>query len=160
MVNDSMPGHVGPISFTKFYQVEYPGCARLAWLLSHGSIDSEDIVQDAFAAVFHRFDSLDNPAAYLRVTVVNGCRQHHRRLQRELARGRRAAAEWTRADSSELEILSIAAHLPYNQRAVLALRYWADMPDVEIASLLGIRPTTVRTRLHRATMTIRKGLES
>ena len=128
----------------------------MAWLLSHGSVDHEDIAQEAFAGVHRRFELLENPAAYLRVCVVNGCRQNHRRFQREAVRSNRVAVEWCQADKSDLEMLSVVGRLPYDQRAVLVLRYWADLPDGEIARLLRIRPVTVRTRLHRAIYTLRK----
>ena len=142
--------------FDEFFRREYPACIRLAWLLSHGSIDHEDIAQDAFVGVQRRYEALENAAAYLRVCVVNGCRQHHRRFQREAARTRRVAAEWADADSSDVGLLSAIGCLPYDQRAVLVLRYWSDLPDNEIASLLRIRPATVRTRHHRALNTLRK----
>ena len=157
VVSDSSnqsPGKHAP--FSEFYRSEYPGLARLAWLLSHGSIDFEDVVQNAFASVHDRYDTLVNPAAYTRVAVVNGCRQAYRRRQRETARTRAAAPEWTEAPPTDVDVLRAVACLPYDQRAVLALRYWADVPDGEIAVLLGIRPATVRTRLHRAMATLRK----
>ena len=45
---------------------------QLAWLLTHDAGAAEDIVQDAFTAVFHRFATLELPVAYLRRTIVNG----------------------------------------------------------------------------------------
>ena len=59
--------------FAEFYRSEYPGFARLAWLLSHGSIDFEDIVQNAFASVHDRYDTLVNPAAYTRGACPGFC---------------------------------------------------------------------------------------
>jgi DNA-directed RNA polymerase specialized sigma24 family protein len=42
---------------------------------------------------------------------------------------------------------------------VLALRYFGDLSDDEIASTLGVRPATVRTRVHRALAHVRKEIE-
>ena len=42
---------------------------------------------------------------------------------------------------------------------MLALRYFGDLTDDEIASTLGVRPATVRTRVHRALICLRKEIE-
>ncbi len=51
---------------------------RLARLLTGSVAIAEDLTHDAFVRVAPRLDSLDRPAAYLRTTVVNACRSHHR----------------------------------------------------------------------------------
>ena len=137
VVSDSSNQSAGKHApFAEFYRSEYPGLVRLAWLLSHGSIDFEDIVQNAFANVHDRYETLVNPAAYTRVTVVNGCRQAYRRRQRETARTRAVAAEWSDASPTDVDVLRAVAGLPYDQRAVLALRYWSDIPDQDRKSVV------------------------
>lgn len=59
-------------AFAEFYRSEQPGAIRLAWLLSHERDICDDLVQDAFTAVYRRFATLEKPAAYLRITLVNG----------------------------------------------------------------------------------------
>jgi RNA polymerase sigma factor (sigma-70 family) len=46
--------------------------------------------------------------------------------------------------------------LPPTRRAVVVLRYWADLPHAEIADILGCPVATVRSRLHRALADLRK----
>jgi RNA polymerase sigma factor (sigma-70 family) len=48
------------------------------------------------------------------------------------------------------ELLDAVAHLPYKQRTVLVLRYWADLREEEIAEIVGVRPATVRSITSRA----------
>jgi RNA polymerase sigma factor (sigma-70 family) len=48
------------------------------------------------------------------------------------------------------------AALPRDQRVALVLRYYEDLPDDEIAAVMGCRPATVRTRIHRALTRLRK----
>jgi RNA polymerase sigma factor (sigma-70 family) len=40
--------------------------------------------------------------------------------------------------------------LPARQRETLVLRYYLDLPDDEIARLMGVSPSTVRSAAHRA----------
>jgi RNA polymerase sigma factor (sigma-70 family) len=50
------------------------------------------------------------------------------------------------------------AKLPRQQRAVLVLRYAADLPEAEIAELLGCSPGTVKTHAHRGLCALRDSL--
>jgi len=78
--------------------------------------------------------------------VVNQCRSWRRR--RTLERARRPAP----VDHAELvadELWDVLATLPHRQRAAVVLRFYEDLPDEEIAHLLGCRPATVRTSVHR-----------
>ena len=63
------------VDFELFYRSSYPGAVRLAWLLTHDASLCEDVAQDAFARVHERFAGLERPEAYLRVAIVNGCRE-------------------------------------------------------------------------------------
>jgi len=140
--------------FSEFYRMEYPGMVRLAVSLT-GDVDrAEDVVQDAFARLHGRFPSLDRPGGYLRTSVVNLCRDHHRRgalEKREL--GRRCPAPLS-LDASEL--IDVLLHLPFKQRAVLVLRYWGDWSEAEIAEAVGCRPGNVKSLASRGLATLRK----
>ena len=88
-----MRGEVVPIErrpatddFVAFYRAEYPGAVRLVLALTQWRDGSEDIVQDSFAKVQPRFADLERPGGYLRVTVVNQCREAERRRRREQRR--------------------------------------------------------------------------
>jgi Sigma-70 region 2 len=62
------------------------GLVRLAYLLTGSRTVAEDIVQDAFVQLHRRRADVLTPGAYLRTSVVNGSRMHHRRTSRERAR--------------------------------------------------------------------------
>jgi RNA polymerase sigma factor (sigma-70 family) len=145
--------------FTGFYRDAYPGAVRLAWLLTHDHDAAEDIVQDAFMRMRPRLATIDHRAGYLRATIVNGCRDRARSAGRADAglRRIRLVAEAPTTDEPA-ELLDAIARLPYKQRAVLALRYWADLPDVEIAEIVGVRPATVRSTAARALARLGKEL--
>lgn len=145
--------------FTRFYREAYPGAVRLAWLLTHDHDAAEDVVQDAFVRLRPRFATVDHRTAYLRTVIVNGCRDRARSAGRADAglQRMRLVAEVSSSDQPP-ELLDAVARLPYKQRAVLVLRYWADMPEAELADIVGVRPATVRSITARALARLRKEL--
>jgi RNA polymerase sigma factor (sigma-70 family) len=145
--------------FTGFYRDAYPGAVRLAWLLTHDQDAAEDLVQDAFVRLRPRLATIEHRTRYLRTAVVNGCRDRARSAGRADAglRRIRLVAEVSSTDRPA-ELLDAVAGLPYKQRAVLVLRYWADLPDGEIAGIVGVRPATVRSTTARALARLRKEL--
>ena len=66
---------------TIFTQERLP-MVRLAFLMLRSEALAEEIVQDAFVTVLERWHRLDNPGAYLRRCVVNGCLNQMRRARR------------------------------------------------------------------------------
>ena len=60
------------------------------------------------------------------------------------------------AEPGHQPLLDVIDALPYRQRAVLVLRYWLDLSEIEIASALDCRPGTVRSLHFRALATLRK----
>jgi RNA polymerase sigma factor (sigma-70 family) len=138
------------------FVAEHDRLVRVAYLLTGSTAVAEDVVQDAFVHLHSRWDGVREPAAYLRVSVVNGCRAHHRRNHRESAR----FPELVRVDVKPETpvVLDALAGLPYRQRVALVLRFYEDRPDDEIAVILGCRPATVRSLVHRGLTTLRKAI--
>ena len=58
----------------------------------------------------------------------------------------------------ERELDDSLRRLPYDQRAVVVLRYWLGLTEAEIAESLDCRPGTVKSRLSRALRALRKEL--
>jgi RNA polymerase sigma factor (sigma-70 family) len=132
----------------------------LAVLLVGSRAQAEEIVHDGFATVGERLDAVANPGGYLRATVVNGCRMALRRreLERRHASVTPAALSALDAPSEVVELHCALDALSARERAVVVLRYFADVPDDEIANVLGCRLGTVRSLAHRALRTLRREL--
>jgi RNA polymerase sigma factor (sigma-70 family) len=153
-----MPGAppVSTSTFDHFYRAHRPDAVRWAVALVGDRGVAEELAQEALAAMSGRLDVLDNPIGYLRRTVVNRAASWHRSHAREQRRIHRAAAGQPTSYSAEThEMLGALATLPYKQRAAVALRYWDDWTDDQIADALGCAPATVRVLLHRALATLR-----
>jgi RNA polymerase sigma-70 factor (sigma-E family) len=149
------------------YQAHAVGLIRLAYLMLGDRPGAEDAVQDAFCGLYRHWDRLANPdraLAYVRTAVLNGCRSALRR--RTL--GRRlntyqppgASAEATALGNEERhEVMRAVRRLPARQREALVLRFYLDLPEAEIARVMGLRPGSVRSATHRALKALGRSLE-
>ena len=136
--------------FDEFYRAHRADAVRWAIALVGDRHVAEELAQDALAAVGARLASIDNPAGYLRRTVVHRAASWHRSHARELRRMRRATAgDATSYTPATDEMLGALTMLPYKQRAAVTLRYWADWTDEQIADAIGCTPASVRVLLHR-----------
>jgi RNA polymerase sigma-70 factor, ECF subfamily len=139
---------------------------RLAGLFLGNAHEAEDAVQDALVIAWQSFDRLrdgDRFAAWFDRILVNGCRDRLRR------RGRvrfialdpsidPAAADPFRELIDRDALLSGLDRLTPDERIVIVLRFWADLPLDEIADRLGWPLGSVKSRLHRALGRMRAGL--
>jgi RNA polymerase sigma factor (sigma-70 family) len=93
---------------------------------------------------------------YVRTAVVNRCRSWGRRQRLEHDR-RPAPPDPAGLDADEL--WDALLRLEPRRRAAVVLRFYLDLPDAEIAELLGCRRATVRTSIHRALHTLRQEID-
>lgn len=146
------------LSFDAFYRARYAWAVSVAHLLTGDRYVAEELVQDVFGRMHGRFDGLDNPAAFLRVCVVNATRSWHRRQATE-ARALQAMPLPGPADLGVQELLDAVDRLPYRQKAVIVLRYYGDLTEAQIADALGCRPGTVKSLASRALAHLEREVE-
>jgi RNA polymerase sigma factor (sigma-70 family) len=137
------------------YAATYRDLLRVAFVLTGSTPMAEDIVHDVICTVGPRLGTIDNPPAYLRVSVVNRCRSLHRRAARAPKPERPVDVE---LDTGLTELRDALALLPARQRAAVVLRYLCDMPEADIAEALDCRPGTVRSLVHRGLADLRRHL--
>ena len=148
-----------PRAFVQLYETRFAEMVRMAYFLT-GSIEtSQDVVQDVFVRLHRKWSTVQTPDAYLRASVVNACRSHHRRRARERVHQQslRAAGEQLAIFDAD-ELSDVLLTLPHRQRAAVVLRYYHDLPDREIAEALGCRVGTVASLIHRALARLREEL--
>lgn len=135
----------------RLYRAEYPRTVHLARLLTGDHHRAEELAQEAFVRLAGRVADLENPAGYLHTTLVNLCRDHGRRT----ATVRRTPLDPPSASPEPPlprdvdEIWQAVQGLSERRREAVVLRYWADLPFDEVAHLLGVRPGTARSLVHR-----------
>ena len=131
--------------FDDLFTRERTPMVRLAFLMLGSEALAEEVVQDSFIAVLERWDELDNPGAYLRRCVVNGCIGQSRRAKR-WAPGPVA----TQAELATDHMLDAVRRLAPQRRAMVVLRFYNDMTQDDIAGALRVPVGTVKSGLHRA----------
>ena len=148
-------------AFAEFYATEHGRMVRVASLLTGSGETAQDVVQDSFVRVYGHWGRIRDPAGYLYRAVVNGCRSHHRRAEREQRLRDRAGRMRPEATSSigADELSDALASLPYRQRAALVLRFYDDLSEADAAALLGCRPGTVGSLVHRGLEQLKKVIE-
>jgi RNA polymerase sigma factor (sigma-70 family) len=144
-----------PSDIEQIYRDHRLPLVRLGFLLTGSREDSEDLVQSAFATASAYWYEIEQPLAYLKRAVVNQASDLHKRRARE--RGRPAAEGVTEIPEVD-ETWAILQRLPHKQRMVVVLRFYEDLPLLEIARLLDRPPATVRSDLRRALGRLRKAL--
>ena len=147
----------------RLYDEHYVRLVRLAYLLLGDQGRSEDVVQDSFVAVYQRLDRLgeaDLPA-YLRQTVVNRSRSALRHLQVVDRHAERRLEHVPGAEHAALlsdrrrAVVDALATLPRRQREVMALRYYLDLSERDIAETLGISAGAVKSHASRGATALR-----
>ena len=163
------PGWSADEALELLYAAHWRQLVRLAVLLVRDVGAAEEIVQDCFVAVHAKWNRLHDPdkaLAYLRQSVVNRSRSHLRHLSvvrrhadRQPPLEPAAAADHTAYDlARRATVLDALRRLPRRQREVLALRYYLDLSEAEIADLLGISRGAVKSHASRGAAALRADL--
>ncbi len=148
--------------FVSFFRREAEPMVRLAIGLVDRPERAEEIVQDAFERTLLAWDRLERPGAYLRTAVVNGCRSElrRRRVMRRHADPLVAEASATEAVAPrDAYLLDAVARLTPQRRIALTLRFYADLPEAEIARVMRVRVGTVKSLVSRGLADLRKVVE-
>jgi len=140
------------------YETHALALTMLAHVMLGDKASAEDVVQDAFFGLYRNWARLSDPAMalpYLRRSVLNGCKSVLRwrrvRASRALHEPAVASAESAvLADEEQQSVLKAIRRLPARQREALILRFYLLEPEAEVARVMGISPSTVRSTTHRA----------
>jgi RNA polymerase sigma-70 factor (ECF subfamily) len=170
------PGHVGcdNKSETLEYLMKRFGdkVLKLAYYYVRDRYMAEDIAQDVFCKVYEKLDSFRGDSSYYtwiyRITV-NKCRDYltsssFRRLYFWNDIGKvdrlKIRSELNRMfeEAEGGELFSKVMDLPTKYRMVVVLYYFEELTTVEIANVLNLKESTVRTRLCRAREMLKKTL--
>ncbi len=142
---------------------------RLARFFADDRNAAEDLVQEAFLRLrrsFHRIESHDRDAAYLRSIVLNLARDHNRRGLMSLRH--RMPEEESRLSpedrivmrEDQQQMIDAVRALPRRQRDCVVLRYYLDLSIPDIATTLGVSVNSVKTHLRRGMGALEARLEA
>ena len=151
-------------AFARLVDVEAPAAYRLALTITRSPAEAEDAVQDAFVQAWRGIDSLRDPdrwSAWFRRLLVRCAveRARRRHLVREV--DLELALDVPRLEPSthpaeHLALLAALGRLDPSDRAIISLRFFADLEMKDVADALGIPLGTAKSRLHRALERLRE----
>ena len=146
----------GHTEIDTLFRQQYPRMLRLAYTITGDHERAEEIVQDGFVDVYRSLDDLREPAAYLRVCVVNRCRSELRRRRVRELHPPEPPSDLTDFTDGLWDVLD---HLTEDQRIAVVLKYYGRYRSSEIAELMEISASTVRYHLREGLRVLKKELE-
>jgi len=153
-------------SFDAFVAARGSALLRHAYVLTGDGYLAEDLVQETLAHLYRRWDRVaatTSPEAYVKTSVTRQFLSWRRRR----SSGERptdhvpespSTYDGTDAVADDDVLWRLLARLPRKQRAILALRFYDDQSDLQIAEILGVSASTVRSQASRALATLRDQL--
>ncbi len=167
MTRHERPARVdGSVPFDDFVRVTAGVLLRLATVVTADPSTAQDVVQSVLERAFRdwtRISALEYRDAYVRRMITNEALSLRRRAKRivlteEVPDRRHSPDQTARVDDVE-EIGAALRRISPKQRAAIALRYFCDLPDAEIAQTLGCREATVRGYILRGLRQLRVELD-
>jgi RNA polymerase sigma-70 factor (ECF subfamily) len=142
------------VAFAELLRPEYGTALRLACGLLQDVDEAEDVVQEAAFTAWRRIGNLREGSSlrpWFLAIVANRCRTVKRSRWWSVSKDEPPEGEAPSADlAASIDLRRALRRLGYDERLVLVLRYYLDMPFEEIATTLGISPKAARTRVERA----------
>ena len=149
-------------AFDAFVRARLPALLRFAYALTGDPHTAADLVQDALERTGMRWNKIErqgDPEGYVRRAIINGrvsrWRKHRRETLVDCVPERMTSYE---VPSRDEQLWQLLATLPPRQRAVLVLRYYEDLSEVQIAATLGCSPGTVKSQSSKALAKLRVAL--
>ncbi|XVV10347.1 SigE family RNA polymerase sigma factor [Actinoplanes sp. CA-131856] len=141
--------------FRAFVEREWAPLLRTAYLLTGDRGHAEDLVQSALEKTHRRWgrvSRMDAPVAYVRRAMVNTAvswRRRRRVSEVPLLLSDAPAGDPYGPLDQRHEIITALRGLPPRMRAVLVLRYFADLSEAETAAALGCSVGSVKSQASR-----------
>jgi RNA polymerase sigma factor (sigma-70 family) len=153
----------GEEAFEEWYAAEAPKVLlTLRAALGERAL-AEDAVAEGFARAYAKWSKvskMDSPTGWVFVVALNHARTLARQRTREQAHAVRfESAQTVQGPEPDGPVWRTVAELSPASRMAVALRYIADLPEVEVARLMGVSRGTVATTLHRARKTLAERLQ-
>jgi RNA polymerase sigma factor (sigma-70 family) len=158
-------------AFEILYRRYYPRLFGYLLHLLRSRELAEEVLDDTMVAVWQgagRFEGRSRGSTWIfGIAYRRALKSFARRRPREAASGEEELAQLSAPESPEHDleskerrevVLAALQELPVEQRAVVLLTYFEDLPYAEIAGILGCPVNTVKTRMFHARRRLRSAL--
>ncbi|ROS31017.1 RNA polymerase sigma-70 factor (sigma-E family) [Cellulomonas sp. PhB150] len=158
--------------FTAFMTTHGPALLRTAWLLCGDGHRAEELTQQALVRTYAAWPrARRDPLAYARRILVNLRVDTWRRRRREVLTspdempdtagtvrvGASVSDDHARTEDRDQLVRALALLSP-RQRRIVVLRHLVDLPEAEVAAVLGVSVGTVKSTSSRGLATLREAL--
>jgi RNA polymerase sigma factor (sigma-70 family) len=154
-------GTSAPADFVEWYQREHPRLLGALTAMS-GDLDAAaDATDEAFVralARWHRVGTMRAPSAWTYRVALNVLRRRMRRRRMERDRVARWLVAPDAAPTSRPEVWVAVGSLPDRQRLAVVLRYIGDLPERDVADVMGVSRGTVASTLSDARSSLARSL--
>jgi RNA polymerase sigma-70 factor (sigma-E family) len=152
--------------FGEFVELRWRSLVHFGYLLTGDWGAAEDLTQAALERTWRRWDRVrvEHPESYVKAAMANQMRSRWRRRVVEVPDGQvsehRHQADVVPKDVSADHALREALwaelmHLPARMRAIVVLRVWEDLSEVDTAQLLGCSVGSVKSQMSRGMRRLR-----
>jgi len=157
--------HLEASQFREYVAVRQAALFRSALLLTGHRQDAEDLLQSALTKLAQRWPAVNRtgaPDAYLRTTMyhqwISWWRRHRsgREYAVDVAPDAPLPGDIATNGTLRVALAKVLSQLTPKQRAVIVLRYYEDLPESEVARILGCSVGTVRSQAHRTLARLRE----
>lgn len=135
---------------------------RVAYNITQNCDDALDVCQDVFLRLVKNAQKIkdeEHLRAWLMRATVNRARSNAVQAFKRHCVGEEAAATIPDKEPQSNELMESVMRLPEKYRTVLHLFYYEDLKIEEIARILAVTPSAVKSRLQRGRERLRKILE-
>ncbi len=146
------------IRFEHFVATRATGLRRTAYLLTQDSHLADDLTQTALAKAWPAWSRIHtSPDAYVRTVMVHTYQQWWRRKWNGETPTQDLPARARDEHDADLahDVRGALARLPRRQRAVMVLRFYEDLTEVETARMLECSVGTVKSQTSKALAKLR-----
>jgi RNA polymerase sigma-70 factor (sigma-E family) len=152
--------------FAEFAATRASALIRVAYVLAGNQHAAEDLLQTALTKAAAHWGRIHTaPEAYVRQVMyreqVSSWRRRARHCEATMAEVPDQAAPVPGISAeTRLSLQQALRALPPGKRAVLVLRYLEDLPEAQVASILGCSVGTVRSQTYKARTQLKAALAS
>jgi RNA polymerase sigma-70 factor (ECF subfamily) len=139
-------------AFEAWYQAEHPRLLGLLTVVAGDADLAQEVTAEAFTRALERWDrvaEMESPGAWTYRVGVNLVRRQLRRAAIEKRLWSQTSGP-QRPPAVDPDLWAAVRALPVRQRTAVALRYLCDLPQVEIAGVMGVTVGTVSATLTAA----------
>lgn len=151
-----------PTSFEELFLGVHDRLYRALYFVTGSSADAEELMQDAFLKLWERWDRIDtieDPVAYLFRVALNGVRMHARRARMAASKVMPTVGSRDPFDDVNVreDVRRMLRGISPRQRAAIVLTDIFGYSSEQAATIMGIRPTTVRVLASQGRAALREG---